>query len=75
MSNEGPPAVWRNGPFRLNPGKYLKSLANYNPQLPLAAANLPEELQQVIHDNLQEYEKGLIVEQTDLEKVSDVIKA
>ena len=59
--------------FRLNPGPALERMSRFNPTLPLSAAELPDELQEVVHDNLLEREQmaaaqihGQTAEQTDI---------
>jgi len=65
MERLGPAAVWRNGPFRLNPGKYLREMEEFNPRIPLGAAGLPRHLQQAIHDSLLEGEQLTAMQQPD----------
>ncbi|OGY16859.1 MAG: hypothetical protein A2785_03785 [Candidatus Chisholmbacteria bacterium RIFCSPHIGHO2_01_FULL_49_18] len=73
MERLGPAAVWRENSFRLNPGPALERMSRFNPTLPLSAATLPDELQEVVHDNLlegqraeQARDQGHTAEQTDI---------
>lgn len=58
MTKEGPAAIRRKGPFRLNPGPFLRELGKYNPRLPLGAVELPPELQEAMHDRLLESQRA-----------------
>lgn len=51
------PRWWRRRKELLNPAPGWRELAKFNPQLPLAAAGLDPELQEIIHENKVESEK------------------
>ena len=60
-----PMQVWPMIHFRLNPGKYLIDLDQYNPQLSLSMALASAEVRQAVHDRLVAEEAeatGLLVQ-------------
>lgn len=66
----GNPRFWRMRKELLNPGEGWRRLAKFNPRLPLSAAGLSSEQQEMIHENLKESEE-LRVGQDVLENIGD----
>jgi hypothetical protein len=50
------------GPFRLNPGPFLEKMAqqSHNPPLPLAHVRSSNEVRDMVHETIEEYQDDFV---------------